>query len=419
MFDPSERVAFARTPASVIGNKEHLALALQSARESIVLLQNDPAPPGFGFDRLLPLDLRRVNSIAVLGPYVDMLQFGNYNGEPANPAVTPLAGIQEAVGDRVRVVFSDDDDEDAVAKIAQESDVAILVLGINDRIESEGIDRQTLELPSRQRRLLKKVLEANPATIVVLEGGSPIGLAAVKPRVPAIIMLWYPGEQGGTALAEVLLGKTNPSGRLPVTFHNAVADLPPIDEYEIDKGRTYMYCEKPVSFPFGHGLSYTTFAYADLRLAPTTAAAPTPGPSCVPAPASNHAPATGPSSASAPARTAAMAALPALRPAADRPLTTLTFTLANTGSLGGDEVVQLYVRKTESPLKRPLKQLKAFDRVSLAPGQSRAVQFQLPLADLAFWDEPTHRFIVEPGRYELMIGPSSADIRLRTTLEIK
>ena len=323
---------------------------------------------GYGFERLLPLDLQRINSIAVFGPHAAKVQFGHYMGEPANPPVYPLEGIQSVVGDRVRVRTTDWAKDDEAVGIAKTSDVVVLVLGLHAKIEAEGIDRKTLELPPDQSQFLKKILDANPITILVLVHGGPVSLPSVKERVPAILTIWYPGERGGTALAEVLLGQYNPSGRLPMTFYADVAELPPLADYEIDKGRTYMYLEKPAVYPFGHGLSYTSFAYSNLRIEPATTAA-------------------------------------------DRVI--VTCDVANTGGRDGEEVVQLYVHKMESPLKRPLKQLKGFARVAIPAGQSRTVHLELPVKDLGFWDVQAHAYVVEPGTYEILAGASSADIRLR------
>lgn len=382
IFDPPELVAFARTPASVVGSPAHLNLALQAARESIVLLQNDPALPGYGFERILPLNLRQVRSVALLGPYANVAQLGNYNGDPAAPPITPLAGIRQAFGDRIRIRTANWNDEEQSLKAAQACDVVLVVLGLNEHLEAEGMDKPNLELPVKQRDFLRRLMEVNPITVVAVEGGSPVDLTWIKEHVPAVLMLWYPGEQGGSALAEVLLGQTNPSGRLPMTFYRSSSDLPPLDDYEISKGRTYMYHEKPVPFVFGHGLSYTTFEYRNLKIQPPPPASPPVSPR-------------------------------------DRATAVITLEIANTGTRAGSEVVQLYVHKTTSPLKRPLKQLKAFTRVTIPVGETRPVRFELPFQDLAFWDVPAHKYITESGTYEIMIGASSADLRQRGTLEVK
>ncbi len=375
MFDPPDQVPFTKIPPSVVGSKEHLALALQTARESFVLLRNDPAPPGYGFERLLPLDLPRISSIAIVGLYAARAQFGNYSGDPAAPPVAPLDGLLAAVGPRVRILSAVGADDDTAVKVAASANVAVVVLGLNEGIEAEGIDKQSLDLPPRQLAFLKRVVDANPVTILVLEGGSPLSLQWESTHVPAIVMTWYPGEQGGTALAEILLGKVNPSGRLPLTFYHDLADVPPLRDYEISNGHTYMYLEKTPTYPFGYGLSYTTFAYSNLRVEP-----------------------------------------PAIKAGAT---ITVTCDVANTGSRDGDEVVQLYVHKKDSPLKRPLKQLKAFQRINIPAGQTRTVQLTLKADDLAFWDTPSHKYVLEPGPYELLLGASSSDIRLQTQIEAK
>jgi beta-glucosidase len=375
MFDPPDMLPFPRVTQGVVGSKEHMNLALQMAHESIVLLKNDEAPKGFGFEKLLPIDLRRVNSIAVLGPYANVLQFGNYSGFPANVAPSPFAAIRDAVGDRVIVRTAEFYDTENSIKAAAASDMAIVVVGLNEQIEFEGIDRRTLDLPANQRTFLEKIVKANPLTIVVMEGGGPIGCTWLKEHVPAILMAWYPGEQGGCALADVLLGQTNPSGKLPVTFYRAVEDLPPLSDYEISRGRTYMYLQKQPCYPFGFGLSYTTFSYSNLRL-------------------------------------------PAAALAADGRLTA-SVDVTNSGKRDGDTIVQLYVHKGESAVTRPIKQLKAFQRITLTKGQTRTVTLTFPVKDLAYWDEKTHGFVVEPGAYDVMIGDSSSDIQLQGTFQVK
>jgi len=374
LSDPPELVPFIRSRRSVVGAKEHVALALQTARDSMVLLQNNPVPPGYGFERLLPLDLRHINTLAVLGPYASVVQLGSYSGQPANTPVTPLAGIQAAVGDRVRVITADAEDEDESVKAAHEADAVVLMLGLNERIEAEGFDRKTIDLPLKQVKFFKKIVEANPVTVLVLEGGGPITLNALREKVPAILNAWYPGEQGGNALAEVLLGRTNPAGRLPFTVYASLDDIGPLNEYEIDVGRTYLYCEKPVDYVFGHGLSYTTFAYSNLHVDKPTATA------------------------------------------GDK--VAITCDIKNTGASAGDEVVQLYVHKTASPLKRPLKQLKAFTRISIPAGESRPVRLEVPVQDLAFWDVAAHKYLAEPGTYDIMLGASSEDIRLTQLINL-
>lgn len=390
-FDPPEMVPFAKMPADTVGKKEHIQLALQMARESMVLLQNNPAPSGYGFGKLLPLDLRRISSIAVIGPYSNTMQFGAYSpNSPGGVAMSPLAAIKAAVGDRVTVKGANYYDVEGSVRAAAEADVAIVVVGLNPQVEDEGIDRYSLDLQRDQTSFLEKVVKANPLTIVVLEGGGPIGCAWMKERVPAILMTWYPGEQGGNALAEILLGQTNPSGRLPVTFYRHIEDLPRMDDYEISHGRTYMYVTKPPCFVFGHGLSYTTFSYANLKAAAPAATGP----------------ATGPADEEIPAPGGGIRF-------------EFSVDIKNTGDRDGDEVVQLYVRKLQSAVSRPIKQLKGFKRITLKAGETRNVQFTLPASDLTYWDEKTKKYAVESGTYELMMGSSSEDIRLKAEFSVK
>ena len=393
-FDPPAMVPFAplgvanpgNPPVPMVGTKAHIGLALQAARESIVMLQNKVIAPGYGVERVLPLDLRKIRSIALIGPYIDIAQLGNYSAPvTAGPPVTPLMGLKSALGDRIRIVTPDWTDEDACVKAAQACDAAIVVIGLtgdrerrgpmpgNVPLEQEGADKVTLELPLNQRRLLTKVLDANPITVGVFNGGSPMGMEWIKEKIGPLLLIWYPGEQGGTALAEILVGKTNPSGRLPMTFYRSVDDLPALNDYEIDKGRTYMFHDKPATFVFGHGLSYTTFEYRDLKIE---------------------------------------------NPAAGAKTAVVRLTVANTGGVAGDEVVQLYVKKSESAVKRPLKKLAAFQRVPVAVAGTASVELTIKLADLAYWDDKAHKFILEPGKYDIMVGASSADIRLNGTLEI-
>ncbi|HVT81225.1 MAG TPA: glycoside hydrolase family 3 C-terminal domain-containing protein, partial [Phycisphaerae bacterium] len=378
-FDPPSKVPFIKIPASAIGSKENTALALKTAQESFVLLKNDPAPRGYGFDKLLPLDLRKISSIALIGPRINSQpQFGAYSGVPANPSPTFRQALAAALGDRVilRTAISGDTEE-AVA-IAKSSDVVIFLGGINMEMEHENTDRPNLYLPIEQTNLLPKLAAANPLLIVVLEGGSAMDLQWVKARAPAAMMIWYSGEQGATALAQTLTGESNPSGRLPLTFYRAAGDLPTFEDYDISHGRTYWYLpkEKPAAFPFGHGLSYTTFEYANLK-----------------------------------------------SPAEAAPSDTIKLTLdvRNTGKQDGAEVVQLYVRENNATTKipRPLKQLKAFQRTEIPAGKTTTVTLTLPISSLAFWSMEAKKYVVDRGEYELQIGASSDDIRQTTKLTIK
>ncbi|HVS73340.1 MAG TPA: glycoside hydrolase family 3 N-terminal domain-containing protein [Phycisphaerae bacterium] len=390
MFDPPEKVPFKTTSATAVGSAAHRELALKCALESTVLMKNDAAPKGYGFGKLLPIDLRRVDSIAVVGPYAQVRQYGAYSAQaPAGPAPTIVESLRAAVGNRVKINTADwNDSLDKAVHAAETSTITIAVVGLNNSMEKEGIDRYTLDLPPDQRQFLEKVVAANPLTIVVLEGGAPIGVEWMKKNVPAILNVWYPGEQGGPALAQVLLGQYDPAGRLPMTYYRSIDDLPAMDDYTVVDGRTYMYTTKPVSYPFGHGLSYTTFEYRSIH---------------------------------APERATAKDTID------------VAVDVANTGERDGEDVVQLYVRKVRAGAAseaasepaapsaadpQPLEQLKAFERVAISGGNTATVHLRLAVADLGMWDSEHGEYAVAPGVYELMVGASSADIRQRARITI-
>jgi beta-glucosidase len=374
-FDPPEMVPYAQIPPAVIGAKEHVDLALRTARESIVLLKNAPVPHVTAGRPILPLKRGSIESIAVIGPYADQPQFGAYSGTPANPPVSVLAGVRKLVGPGVVVKTARWGDTAAATKAAMECDAVVVVMGLNHQLEKEGADRPDTTLPEMQTEFIEKIVQVNPATVVVLEGGGQMSVEWINQHAAALLHAWYPGEQGGTAIAEVLFGDYNPAGRLPLTFYAADQELPPLDDYEITRGRTYMYLRSPPLFPFGHGLSYTAFDYANLRVEPASAAA--------------------------------------------SGLVTVRARVTNSGGRDGDEVVQLYVRPAAPKVIQPLKRLCGFRRVHLAAGESRDVELTFAVQDLAYWDEATSRFVVEAGAYEAMVGASSGDLRLKAPFEIR
>ncbi|MCM4156909.1 glycoside hydrolase family 3 protein [Gramella sp. AN32] len=250
---------------------------------------------------------------------------------------------------------------------AKTSDYVIAVMGINKTIEKEGKDRESLELPEDQINYLKDIYAANKNTIVVLVAGSSLAINWIDENIPAIVDVWYPGEAGGTAIADVLFGDYNPAGRLPFTFYKSVSDLPPMDDYEISNGRTYMYFEGEALYPFGYGLSYTKFDYSDFKV----------------------------------------------KRKADKLI--LSATIKNSGKFKGDEVAQLYYKANPALEKKPLKKLIRFKRISLNKGKSEKIQFEVFKKDLQFWNEKTKQWTFEKGEYEFMIGASSEDIRLKKT----
>ncbi|MDE5417378.1 glycoside hydrolase family 3 C-terminal domain-containing protein [Labilibaculum sp. DW002] len=260
-------------------------------------------------------------------------------------------------------------EEDRLA--ARSSDYVIAVMGINKTIEKEGKDRVELGLPEDQVNYLKDIYKENKNMIVVLVAGSSLAINWMDATVPAIVDAWYPGESGGTAIADVLFGDYNPAGRLPFTFYKSEKDLPPMNDYEVTKGRTYQYFEGEALYSFGYGLSYTSFAYSDMKIAK------------------------------------------------NQESITISATVKNTGDYEGDEVVQLYVKDVKSSVQRPLKQLVGFKRTSLAIGESKSISFEVPIQQLMFWDEKCNEWHFEKGAFEFMIGASSSDIRLKKTCKVK
>ena len=509
MFDDPSLVPYSSISPSVIGCKTHSDLSLETARQSIVLLKNTG---------VLPLDKKKVKSIAVLGINAASCEFGDYSGIPVNDPVSPLEGIKKEVDARTQVytlpwrgnlsgfdlipsdcffyekdgdlksglkteyfvgdtqnkfsetvikqlyfepanqapdknipippmlvrwsgvivpktsgdyvlgvskkgnarIYIDDvlmyennqgmlvndtvwmkfqagqsykfkmeykdeggsfcslrwntpitDSKDLYVeekKLAKKCDVVILVMGINKSIEMEGRDRQTIELPEDQKSFIKEIYKVNPKTILVLVAGSQLAINWEKRNLPGIINAWYPGENGGTAIAEVLFGKYNPAGRLPLTYYDSLDKIPAFNNYDLNKGRTYMYYTHEPLFPFGYGLSYTEFAYSDISIDQTNIKV---GDSIK-----------------------------------------VKVKVRNTGMYDGEEVVQLYLRNIDSGNNRPIKQLKGFKRISLKQNEMKEVEFMIDRNAMSFWNTD-NEFVIESGTYEVLIGASSSDIRQR------
>jgi beta-glucosidase len=367
-FDPFESVAYSRIRPDVVGCDKHRAVALKAARQSIVLLQNR--------DKLLPLDKSKLKRVAVFGPMATKVVINNYNGKPGR-TVTPLEGLRNRLGPEVEIVHAAGCDvvdahgkESSIAQdseLAKNADAAIVFVGTDARVEHEGHDRKTLGLTGRQEELVKAVLAGNPRTVVVQMSAGPLTMPWMKENVPAMLQAWWPGEEGGHAIADVLLGDTNPAGRLPHTVYASESQVPPQDEYDIGKGFTYMHVKGAPLYPFGHGLSYTEFKYSNLKLSAETI------------------PASGKISVSVDVR--------------------------NAGEQDGDEVVQIYVRKPEGVANRPDKELRGFQRVNIRPHESKTVTFELPAQKLSRWSEKKNAFVIDPGLHEILVGASSNDIR--------
>jgi beta-glucosidase len=523
MFDPPEQVAYARIPYEINDSQEHRALALQAARESIVLLKNE-----CGF---LPLS-RDLPSIAVVGPNADDLKvlLGNYRGTPSR-AVTPLEGIRQKVSPATKVYYAQGCDSAAGAptlqviptaflrpidpdaeqsglttayykspefggepiltrvdpvvdftwkgispltgrmgdplairwtgtliapftgsymlgvrgfglfslfldgklvvkslpnrfasvnakgleleagrlydlqleyvnqaldshvqllwavpgvdywtqalEVAQKADVVVMVMGLTPELEEEEIpiqvegflggDRTDITLPSPQETLLRRIHAVGKPIVLVLLNGSALGVNWAAENVPAIVEAWYPGQAGGTAIADVLFGDCNPGGRLPITFYKSVDDLPPFADYRMD-GRTYRYFRGEPLFPFGHGLSYTTFAYRDLHLSAETIA--------------------------------------------PDEILAISVDVQNVGEHAGDEVVQLYTSDVEASAPVPIRQLQAFERIHLIPGERKTTTFTLTPRQLSLIDDEGRR-VIEPGEFQVFVGgrqPMAADL---------
>ena len=259
--------------------------------------------------------------------------------------------------------------------VASNADIAIVVVGTDLTVANEENDREDIDLPGIQEDLIEAVYNVNPDTIVVLVNGSPLAMSWTQANVPAILEAWYPGQAGGTAIADVLFGDYNPGGKMPATSYASVIQLPDFDDYNVvDANRTYMYFDQEPLYPFGHGLSYTTFSYSNLRIEPNVI--------------------TTESAAN------------------------ISVDVQNIGGRRGDEVVQLYVHDVAASVKRPIKELKRFKRISLQPGQTKTVTFNLSAGELAFYDTASEGFLVEPGVFEIMFGGSSEDIRLTGALTV-
>jgi beta-glucosidase len=354
--DPTLKAKVWRSPA-------HLAVSLESARESMTLLKND--------NRLLPLS-KSVAHIAVIGPNANAARYADYENEKNGQRISMLDGIR-AIVPRAQVTFNDGTDIPAAVAAANSADVVILGLGERGGISGEGNDRSNLDLPGTQEQLLEAIVATGKPAVLVLENGRPLTIGWAKEHVPAILEAWYPGEFGGMAIAQTLFGDNNPAGRLTITFPQTVGQLP--DFYNSDPSRRLKYVDndgKPL-FPFGFGLSYTTFGYDHLVAQP-----PSPG---------SHADIQ------------------------------ITVDVTNTGSVEGDEVAQLYMRENVSSVETPRRSLEGFSRVHLKPQETKTVTFRVPCDQLAVWNAE-RKWAVEPGIYTVWAGGSSeASLTTKFTLQ--
>jgi len=415
LFAPESELPYTNISPDVIESKEHQQLALEAARESIILLKND---------HILPLS-KDIKSLAVIGPNADNCVLGSYSGAPSRK-ISVLQGIKEKVGDKAdiyyergcniqfkdkinfspeewganteeeiyataleelefKMLFEDyqkntkEKDEVLIARaveLAKKVDQVVLVMGTSRFVSNEEADAENLEWPGMQGQLIKQVYEANPNIILVTVKAYQIKLNWEDEHLPAIVETWYAGQEQGQAIADVLFGDYNPGGKLPVTYYKSEDDLPHIGDYDITKGRTYWFLENEALYPFGFGISYTTFKYTNLIADKNTF----------------------------------------LTDKNDG--ITFSVKIENTGELKGDEVVQLYIRDIESSVIQPIKKLRSFKRIDLEKGETKTVSFILNKADFSFWDEKNQSWTIEPGKFEIQIGSSSQDIKLKKLIEV-
>ncbi len=375
----------------VVGSAANRKLALQGARETITLLKNE--------DHLLPLDPSRLKTIAVIGPNADRELLGGYSGKPAY-FNTVLEGIRAKVNGKVQVPFAEgckitiggswnqdlvtpakvEEDRKLIAEavsVAAEADVVVVCLGGNEQTSREAWsrnhmgDRTTLDLVGRQEGLINALLMTGKPIVVILFNGSPLSINSFSQNVPAILECWYLGQECGQAVAEVLFGDYNPAGKLPITVPRSAGHLPSFYNYKPSARRGYLFDDVSPLYPFGYGLSYTTFTFKKLRLEKKKIGL--------------------------------------------KGKTRVLVDVTNTGKRAGSEVVQMYIRDCVSSVTRPVKELKGFQKVFLHPGETRTVALEIGPESLAFYDLDM-KYTVEPGEFEIMVGNSSRDEDLQKVI---
>jgi beta-glucosidase len=385
-------------PTGEIDTPDQRSLARKASTESIVLLKNA--------GDVLPLDPSKIRSLAVLGPSAAVARTGGGGSSLVTPkySISPLKGIQDRAGDRLQVTYAlgvsmegDDPSKDTpeareqlrneAVSLAAKADAAVIVVGRSAKLESEDFDIKSLDLPAGQDELIAAVAKVNKNTIVVINAGGPVIMSKWIAQVPGILDLWYGGQEGGNAIADVLFGNANPSGKLPVSFVREWKDSPAYGHYpgenlQVDYAEGiyvgYRYFDKhnvePL-FPFGYGLSYTKFDYSDLKVSPN-------------------------------------------KMSSDHPVE-VSLSVRNSGSRPGAEVVELYVHDEHASVDRPLRELKGFTRVELAPGETKAVRFTLDRSALSFYSTARKDWVAEPGKFEVLIGGSSRDLKLKGAFDLE
>ncbi|OQB12681.1 MAG: Thermostable beta-glucosidase B [Firmicutes bacterium ADurb.Bin193] len=369
--------------------KKHISLAKEAALEAITLLKNE--------NDILPISKEKVKKIAVIGSFAEnpVIQGGGAANVPTTEVDSPLECLKELIKDEIEIEFVAGymTNRPQVARLdkaitaARNADMAIVFVANREKVtESEFFDRSTIKLSFEQEEVICRVAQHNPNTVVVVQAGSAIDMSAWADKVRGIVFAWYSGQTMGSALAELLLGYENPSGKIAETFPLCLEDTPAYGSYPGDglvvwykEGimvgyRYYDTYKKDVLFPFGFGLSYTTFEYSDISVTPAEAT--------------------------------------------DKETVTVSFKLKNTGKMKGKETVQLYVRDPFSRVLRPEKELKAFTKVELAPGEQKEIKLTLDKDAFAYYNAVSESWYVESGEFDIMVGSSSRDIRLRATVTI-
>jgi beta-glucosidase len=381
LFDPQEQVPWSNLSPEIVNNEQHRELAYRTASKSIVMLKNNG---------VLPLDMNEPKSLLVAGPTAaDMTALmANYNGFSGN-MVTILEGISNRVDAGTTVDYSqgflfNNDSLFHGYWRAGMADIIVACIGLNTLLEGEegdamfnphGGDRLRIELPSNQIAYLREMRNRYPnkPIIVIVTGGGAVAMPEINELADAILFAWYPGEQGGNAIADVLFGNVNPSGKLPVTFYESTDDLPAFEDYNM-KGRTYRYFDGKPLYPFGYGLGFSEFDYDNLIIHKTLYG--------------------------------------------ENETISLSFNLSNAGDRDGEEVVQIYVREVDAKEGRPTKSLIDFKRVPLAGGISQEVKFQLPVSRFARWNPDERVYRTNAGKYLIQVGASSEDIRMEKEIII-
>jgi len=388
----------------LVHTEEAVLLTREIAEEGVILLKNE--------NNLLPLDLSRLKSIAVIGPNADRVQYGDYSyTKDKSSGITILEGITNITGNRLKINYAegcgitalDTTGFEEAVKCAAQSDMAVLVIGGTsmtlsgigwgeDRSDDyptcgEGFDRSELSPPGVQAQLIKAIYATGKPIILVLVHGRAYDIAWEKEHLPAILETWYPGEQGGNAIARILFGEVNPSGKLTVSFPKSVGHVPVFYNYKPSgrgyyhksgtpekPGRDYVFASTDPLFPFGFGLSYTRFEYSGLKII--------------------------------------------RKELSGADTVKLSLNVRNTGKFAGKEVIQVYINDKVSSVTTPVKALKGFKKVGILPGETVRVEFAIPCQELGLWNMDM-KYVVEPGEFEIMVGASAEDIRLKDSVIIK